>query len=75
MVCRWRDTIRRRFTRRADGVFAFDRNEMDAPLVVAGFGRQWEHALISLLALDGLRVPEATSADIERLGVERATGR
>ena len=30
-----------------------------------------EHALISLLALDGLRVSEATGANIEVLGVER----
>jgi integrase/recombinase XerD len=30
-----------------------------------------EHALISLLALNGLRVSEATGADIEALGVER----
>jgi integrase len=29
------------------------------------------HALISLLALNGLRVSEATSADIEHLGLER----
>jgi integrase len=30
-----------------------------------------EHALISLLALNGLRVSEATGADIEALGLER----
>lgn len=30
-----------------------------------------EHALISLLALNGLRVSEATGADIEALGTER----
>jgi integrase len=30
-----------------------------------------EHALISLLALNGLRVSEATGANIEALGVER----
>jgi integrase len=29
------------------------------------------HALISLLALNGLRVSEATGADIEHLGLER----
>jgi integrase len=29
------------------------------------------HALISLLALNGLRVSEATGADIEQLGLER----
>jgi integrase len=30
-----------------------------------------EHALISLLALNGLRVSETTGADIEHLGLER----
>jgi integrase len=50
---------------------ALDRNELGALLVAAGLGRANEHALISLLALNGLRVPEATSADIEALGTER----
>jgi hypothetical protein len=40
-------------------------------LVAAGLGPPVEHALISLLALNGLRVSEATSADIEHLGLER----
>jgi hypothetical protein len=48
-----------------------DRNEMGALLVAAGLGPPAEHALISLLALNGLRVSEATGADIEALGVER----
>jgi integrase/recombinase XerD len=48
-----------------------DRNEMVALLVAAGLGPPVEHALISLLALNGLRVSEATGADIEALGVER----
>ena len=39
--------------------------------VAAGLGPPGEHALISLLALNGLRVPEATGADIEQLGPER----
>ena len=39
--------------------------------MAAGLGPPTEHALISLLALNGLRVPEATSADIEALGIER----
>ena len=42
-----------------------------AALVVAGLGPPGEHALISLLALNGLRVSEATGADIEQLGLER----
>jgi integrase/recombinase XerD len=50
---------------------ALDRNELGALLVAAGLGSPVEHALISLLALNGLRVSEATGADIEHLGVER----
>src|ERR1700683_4222034 len=48
-----------------------DRNELGALLVAAGLGPPAEHALISLLALNGLRVSEATGADIEALGIER----
>jgi hypothetical protein len=48
-----------------------DRNELGALLVAAGLGPPGEHALISLLALNGLRVSEATGADIEALGTER----
>jgi integrase/recombinase XerD len=48
-----------------------DRNELGALLVAAGLGPPSEHALISLLALNGLRVSEATGADIEALGIER----
>ena len=40
-------------------------------LRAAGLGPPPEHALISLLALNGLRVSEATGADIEHLGLER----
>jgi integrase len=38
--------------------------------VAAGLGRPAEHALISLLTLNGLRVSEATAAGVEALGVE-----
>jgi integrase/recombinase XerD len=48
-----------------------DRNELGALLVAAGLGPPAEHALISLLALNGLRISEATGTDIEALGVER----
>jgi len=48
-----------------------DRNEVGARLVAAGLGRARDHALISLLALNGLRVSEATGANIEALGLER----
>jgi integrase/recombinase XerD len=50
---------------------ALDRNELGALLVAAGLGPPSEHALISLLALNGLRVSEATGADIEHMGTER----
>jgi integrase len=39
--------------------------------VAAGFGSAQEHALISLLTLNGLRISEALSADIDDLGLER----
>jgi site-specific recombinase XerD len=50
---------------------ALDRNELGAILVAAGLGPPAEHALVSLLALNGLRVSEATGADIEHPGTER----
>src|SRR5689334_18244582 len=50
---------------------ALDRNELGALLVAAGLGSPAEHALISLLALNGLQVSDATGADIEHLGLER----
>jgi integrase len=50
---------------------ALDRNEVGAMLVAAGLGRAEDHALISLLALNGLRVSEATGANIEALGLVR----
>jgi integrase/recombinase XerD len=39
--------------------------------VAAEVGAAAEHALISLLALNGLRVSEATGADIEDLSTQR----
>jgi integrase/recombinase XerD len=50
---------------------ALDRNEVGALLFAAGLGPAAEHALVPLLALNGLRVSEATGADIEHLGLER----
>ena len=47
---------------------ALDRNELGALLVATGLGPPAEHALISLLALNGLRVSETTGADIEHPG-------
>jgi integrase/recombinase XerD len=48
-----------------------DRNELGALLVAAGLGTAGDHALISLVALNGLRVSEATGANVGALGVER----
>jgi integrase len=42
-----------------------------APCWLRPLGPPGEHALISLLALNGLRVSKATSADIQALGLER----
>jgi site-specific recombinase XerD len=48
-----------------------DRNEVGVMLVAAGLGSPQEHGLLSLLALNGLRVSEAIGANIEQLGLER----
>jgi integrase/recombinase XerD len=48
-----------------------DRHELGARWPPPGLGSPGEHALISLLARNGLRVSEATGANIEALGVER----
>jgi len=48
-----------------------DRNEVGVLLVAAGLASPSEHALVSLLAINGLRVSEALGADIETLGLER----
>src|SRR5437868_5497182 len=50
---------------------ALDRNELGALLVTAGLGPPSGHALISMLALNGLRVSDATGADLQHLGLER----
>jgi integrase/recombinase XerD len=48
-----------------------DRNDVGALLVAAGLASASEHALVSLLAINRLRVSEALRADIEELGLER----
>ena len=48
-----------------------DRNEVGALLVAAGLGSAQGHALVSLLALNGLRVFEAIGADIHQVGLAR----
>ncbi len=48
-----------------------DRNELGAFLVQAGLSSPRDHALASLLALNGLRISEALGADVEDLDFER----
>jgi integrase/recombinase XerD len=48
-----------------------DRNELGAFLVQAGIGSARDHALASLLALNGLRISEGLGADVEDLDFER----
>ena len=48
-----------------------DRNELGSILVTAGLSSPRDHALVSLLALNGLRVSEAIGANIQALGLER----
>jgi integrase len=50
---------------------ALDRNELGALPVAVGLGPPAGRTLIALLALNGLRVSEATGSDIEHLGLER----
>ena len=52
-------------------MLGLDRNEVGALLVTAGLGTAAEHALISLLAINGLRISEALGADVDDLGLER----
>jgi integrase/recombinase XerD len=47
-----------------------DRNELGAFLIAAGLSSARDHALCSLLALNGLRISEALGADIDQLGLE-----
>jgi integrase/recombinase XerD len=48
-----------------------DRNELGALLVQAGLGSRRAHALISLLAMNGLPISEALGANIDDLDVDR----
>ncbi len=49
-----------------------DRNELGGFLVAAGLSSNRDHALASLLALNGLRISEAFGADIEQLSTSNA---
>jgi site-specific recombinase XerC len=47
-----------------------DRNELGARLVQAGLGTPRDHALVTLLAMNGLRISEALNADVDDLDSE-----
>ena len=49
----------------------FDRNELGGLLVQAGLGSARDHALMALLALNGLRISEALGADIVKMDMDR----
>ena len=48
-----------------------DRNELGALLVEAGLAYEGDNALITLLAMNGLRISEALNADIDDLSTDR----
>jgi integrase/recombinase XerD len=48
-----------------------DRNELGGLLVQSGLGSPRDHALISLLALNGLRISEALNANITAMDMDR----
>jgi integrase len=52
-------------------VVGLDHNEVRTILVAAGLSSPRDHALVSLMALNGLRVAEVVGTDIEALGLER----
>jgi integrase/recombinase XerD len=52
-----------------------DRNELGALLVQAGLGDLRDGPLITLLALNGLRISEALNANIDDFSMEPGTGR
>jgi site-specific recombinase XerD len=63
--------VRRPMVDHESRTLGVDRNELGALLVQAGLGSPRDHALIALLALNGLRISEALGADIADLDIER----
>ncbi len=63
--------IRRPKVNAESRTLGLDRNELGALLVQAGLGDLRDGALVSLLALNGLRISEALNADIGDLSTER----
>ena len=49
----------------------WDRTELGALLVQAGLGSPRDHALLSLLAMNGLRISEALGANVDGLDIDR----
>jgi Phage integrase, N-terminal SAM-like domain len=56
-------------------VLGLDRNEVGALLVAAGLSSPGDHNLVSLFALNGLRVSEAVGINIDNLGPSRCHSR
>jgi integrase/recombinase XerD len=63
--------IRRPKVNNESRTLGLDRNELGALLVQAGLGDLRDGALITVLALNGLRISEALNADIDDLSTER----
>ena len=63
--------IRRPKVNNESRTLGLDRNELGALLVQAGLGDVRDGALVTLLALNGLRISEARDADIDDLSAER----
>ncbi len=63
--------VRRPRLRHESTMSGLDRNELGAFLVQAGLAGPRDHALVCLLALNGLRVSEALGVDVADLGLER----
>ena len=64
-------TVRRPKVDPESRTLGLDRNELGALLVQAGLGSARDHALISLLAMNGLRISEALGANIDDSDVDR----
>jgi integrase/recombinase XerD len=65
------DNVRRPKVDPESRTLGLDRNELGALLVQAGLGRARDHALISLLAMNGLRINEALGANVDDLDTDR----
>jgi len=63
--------VRRPKVEHESRTLGLERNELESFLVQAGLGSPRDHALASLLALNGLRISEALGAEMDGLDFER----